>query len=88
VVVMTSNLGGEAPRERMGFAGAGSTPSPTAAEAATEELRRFFRPELLNRIDEIVAFRALDPADVGRIVAGALEELVSALARRHGVALR
>ena len=87
VVVMTSNLGGEATPEPMGFAAASPPPAARAAEAAAEALRRFFRPELLNRIDEVVAFHALPPAVVGRIVARVLEELATAVTRRHGVSL-
>jgi ATP-dependent Clp protease ATP-binding subunit ClpC len=71
VVVMTSNLGAGAAKRSLGF---------TAAEAAPDEERMFgaakaaFLPEFLNRIDEIVTFRALDAGQVraitGRIVDG------------------
>jgi ATP-dependent Clp protease ATP-binding subunit ClpC len=47
-----------------------------------------FRPELLDRVDEIVTFRALDPDDVEMIVGRALAELTSAMERRYGVRVR
>ena len=87
VVVMTSNLGGETPPLPMGFAAAGPSPAARAKDAAGEALRQFFRPELLNRIDEVVAFQALPAAEVGRIVGRVLEELAAAAARRHEVTL-
>ena len=42
----------------------------------------------MNRIDEIVTFRALDADDVEMIVGRALAELTSAVERRHGVRVR
>ena len=47
-----------------------------------------FRLELVNRIDEIVGFRALAAADVEMIVGRALAELTSAVQRRHGARVR
>ena len=59
VIVMTSNLGSEAITRR----GAGIGFGPGSAEADEEAIRRplrdHFRPEFLNRIDEIVVFRQL-----------------------------
>jgi len=47
-----------------------------------EALRATFRPEFLNRIDEIVTFRALSPADIEQIVEIQLKELRRRLAER------
>ncbi len=48
----------------------------------------FFRPEFLNRIDEIVRFRSLTEADIGRIVGIQLRHLAARLAvRRLGLAV-
>ncbi|HEV8480724.1 MAG TPA: ATP-dependent chaperone ClpB [Candidatus Eisenbacteria bacterium] len=62
LVIMTSNVGsaiiqdlGEAERETM-------------VRRVQDELRNFFRPEFLNRIDEIVIFHALSEKEIGRIV--------------------
>jgi len=71
VIVMTSNLGSEAITRR--GAGLGFTAGGTeAAEEARREqvlrpLREHFRPEFLNRIDEIVVFRQLTGEQLRRI---------------------
>jgi ATP-dependent Clp protease ATP-binding subunit ClpA len=44
--------------------------------------------DLLSRVDEIVAFRDLDPDDVERIVGRDLAEVASAVERRHGIRVR
>ena len=83
VVVMTSNLG-TVTRHAPGFV----APGPSDTHPAAPDLRGVFRLELVNRIDEIVAFRALDADDVEMIVGRALAELTSAVERRHGVRVR
>jgi ATP-dependent Clp protease ATP-binding subunit ClpB len=72
VVVMTSNP-----------AAARGTAAPSE-----EELRKVFGLGLLNRLDEIVYFRDLDPDDVEMIVGRALADLTSAVERRHSVRVR
>jgi ATP-dependent Clp protease ATP-binding subunit ClpA len=86
VVIMTSNLASRAILER---ARAGSSdPSEPGREqqldrelerAVDEALARQFRPEFLNRIDEVIRFRPLRPADLQRIVRLQLAELASLL---------
>ncbi|MEU9339242.1 ATP-dependent Clp protease ATP-binding subunit [Streptomyces sp. NPDC048290] len=71
VVVMTSNLGSEAISRSGGGIGFGAG-GPDADEEARRErvlrpLRDHFRPEFLNRIDEIVAFRRLTPEQLRQI---------------------
>jgi ATP-dependent Clp protease ATP-binding subunit ClpC len=95
IFVMTSNLGGSTPKGRPGFPDHASGPPPavsgddTALEAAAlEAARGFFRPELLNRIDEVVVLRHLSEADVREIAARSLHALASSLRERHGVELR
>ncbi|MBG0851309.1 ATP-dependent Clp protease ATP-binding subunit [Streptomyces spinoverrucosus] len=71
VIVMTSNLGSEAITRRgagIGF-GAGGTEADEEArrEQILRPLREHFRPEFLNRIDEIVYFRQLTPDQLHRI---------------------
>lgn len=73
VVIMTSNVGATTLRKQktLGFA------APTDVEKAeyekmkdniTEELRRTFRPEFLNRIDEVIVFHPLSKEHIKRIV--------------------
>lgn len=88
IVVMTSNLGGAPPSVRAGFAG-GSEPEPSArSRRPTSDLRKFFRPELLNRIDETITFRHLDEGDVTRIARPLLASIVTKVREAHGVVLK
>jgi ATP-dependent Clp protease ATP-binding subunit ClpB len=79
VVIMTSNLG-SAEIQRLG-ARAGADLGEVR-EAALEHLRAAFRPEFLNRVDEVVVFRPLGREDVGRIVEIQLGRLRTLLAER------
>ena len=56
VIIMTSNLGAEA----LLAATKGGRPVEEVRESLMASVRRHFRPEFLNRIDEIVLFRGLD----------------------------
>jgi ATP-dependent Clp protease ATP-binding subunit ClpC len=60
----------------------------TATSAPLDEIRRFFQPELLDRIDEQVVFRALRPEDALRIAKPLLDEFIDTIRREHGVVLR
>jgi ATP-dependent Clp protease ATP-binding subunit ClpC len=86
IFIMTSNLGTSPVRERPGFAG-GDPADERPETIALEEVRRFFRPELLNRIDEQVIFRPLGPEDAARIVKPMLQDIVDSVRRQHGVVL-
>ena len=74
VLIMTSNLGSDLITRRggpLGFAGraasSGSGPQDGMQEQLLRRLRESFRPEFLNRIDEIVVFRQLDQAELRQI---------------------
>ncbi|MDQ0584326.1 ATP-dependent Clp protease ATP-binding subunit [Streptomyces rishiriensis] len=71
VIVMTSNLGSEAITRRGAGIGFGSGGAEADEEARREQilrpLREHFRPEFLNRIDEIVVFRQLTGEQLRRI---------------------
>ncbi|MET9683567.1 ATP-dependent Clp protease ATP-binding subunit [Streptomyces coeruleorubidus] len=71
VIVMTSNLGSEAITRRGGSVGFASGGADADEEARREQilrpLREHFRPEFLNRIDEIVVFRQLSTEQLRRI---------------------
>ena len=79
VVIMTSNLASQAILEHVR-----RDPGPeadAALEAAVDNaLARQFRPEFLNRIDEVIRFRPLAAADLERIVRLQLAELAALLA--------
>jgi ATP-dependent Clp protease ATP-binding subunit ClpA len=82
VVIMTSNLASRAILESARRGGVDS-PSPEAEraleEAVDQALSRQFRPEFLNRIDEVIRFRPLGPQDLQRIVRLQLAELAALL---------
>ncbi|MGY4743091.1 ATP-dependent Clp protease ATP-binding subunit [Streptomyces sp. ATMOS53] len=71
VIVMTSNLGSEAITRRGAGIGFGSGGTDADEEARREQilrpLREHFRPEFLNRIDEIVVFRQLTSEQLRQI---------------------
>ncbi|WP_406722120.1 ATP-dependent Clp protease ATP-binding subunit [Streptomyces althioticus] len=71
VIVMTSNLGSEVITRRgatLGFATGGAEADEEARrEQILRPLREHFRPEFLNRIDEIVVFRQLTPEELRQI---------------------
>jgi ATP-dependent Clp protease ATP-binding subunit ClpC len=85
VFVMTSNLGAGPGRQPMGFPADGR-PVVSGGDAANE-IQRFFRPELLNRVDEVISFQPLGRDAAGRILRPLLESLTTAVARQHGVEL-
>src|SRR3989475_936153 len=76
VIIMTSNIGSQV---ITGYAGA----HETMRERVLDALREHFRPEFLNRIDDIVVFHALSRADVRKIVDLQLARLEARLADRH-----
>ncbi|MFY1679446.1 ATP-dependent Clp protease ATP-binding subunit [Streptomyces sp. WMMC905] len=78
VVVMTSNLGSDVIGRRGAGIGFGSGGSDADEEARRDQvlrpLREHFRPEFLNRVDEIVVFRRLDGEQLRRITTLLLED--------------
>jgi ATP-dependent Clp protease ATP-binding subunit ClpC len=69
VIIMTSNIGSNVLTHPLGF-----TSDTDAADAERtekrllDELRKAFRPEFLNRVDEIIVFRSLTREQLGQIV--------------------
>ncbi len=88
IIIMTSNVGSEHLKavSRIGFSAenvAASLEEGDYREKAMEALRRSFRPEFLNRIDEIIVFNPLRRADIGKIVDIQLSLIERRLAERH-----
>jgi ATP-dependent Clp protease ATP-binding subunit ClpB len=81
VVIMTSNLGSPV------IAALPDHPSEDAEASAREEvmgeLRRHFRPEFLNRVDDVILFHRLDLAQIERIVTMQLRQLEARLEGRR-----
>jgi ATP-dependent Clp protease ATP-binding subunit ClpB len=80
VLIMTSNIGSSA------IAATGARAGDAAYEAmkreVTDALRDHFRPEFLNRVDEVIVFHALTDADLGQIVGLLLDDLDRRLAEQ------
>ncbi|MFN2389522.1 MAG: ATP-dependent Clp protease ATP-binding subunit [Actinomycetota bacterium] len=70
VIIMTSNLGTQDLRKpAMGFGQAGAELTyERMKERVTEDLKRHFRPEFLNRVDEVIVFHELSKPEVKSIV--------------------
>jgi ATP-dependent Clp protease ATP-binding subunit ClpB len=80
VIIMTSNIGSQLILE---MRGADERTYQRMREQVLDALRRQFRPEFLNRVDEIVVFRALTEAELAKIVEIQLEGLRKRLAERR-----
>lgn len=78
IVIMTSNLGSQFLLEQ-----GGGVISESTKESVLTELRRHFRPEFLNRIDETVIFKPLDLEDIEKIVVLLLADLNRTLDERR-----
>ncbi|MEU0522277.1 ATP-dependent chaperone ClpB [Streptomyces niveus] len=85
VIIMTSNIGSS---HLLDGATSGGEIRPEARELVTAELRGHFRPEFLNRVDDIVLFKPLGLDQIERIVELQFNELRERLGeRRIGVDL-
>ncbi len=77
VIVMTSNLGSHEIQRLQG------QDSDIIKTAVMAEVKDHFRPEFINRVDEIVVFHALDSANIRSIAAIQLQRLKDRLAARE-----
>ena len=81
ILIMTSNIGSQ---RILGYRGAfDGSDYERMKETVLEELRHFFRPEFLNRVDEIIVFHGLSEDHLMQIVEIQLERLRARLAERH-----
>lgn len=85
LLVMTSNIGSKVIEKGGGGLGFDFTNNSQDASytrirnLVSEELKQFFRPEFLNRLDEIIVFRQLDKAEVKQIADILLRQVFSRL---------
>jgi ATP-dependent Clp protease ATP-binding subunit ClpC len=87
VIIMTSNVGStrayEKRRDSLGFSTSAEVREEEQIERRLrEELKRTFRPEFLNRIDEVIIFHRLPEASLHQVVDKMLADLRSRLAER------
>jgi ATP-dependent Clp protease ATP-binding subunit ClpB len=83
LVIMTSNLGSHWILELGDREGASERAHEEMERHVQEAVREHFRPEFLNRVDEIVVFHALTRADIRKIVDLHVESLRKMLAERE-----
>jgi ATP-dependent Clp protease ATP-binding subunit ClpC len=86
VLIMTSNLGTEYVNQSgtLGFLGSMEEGDHGNREKIEKALKGTFRPEFLNRIDEVIVFSSLSKEDMERIVALQMEDIQSRLSD-HGL---
>lgn len=91
IIILTSNLGAEKMRHEAALGFNARTKSEAEGvenlhkenrEAALEALDRMMRPELINRFDGVIVFRALSRAEVGKIFDLLIEDLRTRLSRK------
>ena len=89
IIIMTSNIGSEYAAEmgKLGFAGAEEDTQGRKEQDMREKIRkaleRYFRPEFLNRLDEVIIFSSLSRAVVEHIVLMQMERVAARMASRE-----
>jgi ATP-dependent Clp protease ATP-binding subunit ClpC len=94
IIVMTSNIGAETIKQErsIGFGALGDEPEEALCsydemrDILLEELRHIFRPEFLNRVDNVIVFHALTREQIAQIVDLELEKVEARLAE-HAITL-
>jgi ATP-dependent Clp protease ATP-binding subunit ClpB len=80
IIIMTSNMGSQ---ELLDGIGADGSILPECEEAVMNEVRGHFRPEFLNRLDEIILFKPLTKENIGGIIKILMADLNKRLADRE-----
>jgi ATP-dependent Clp protease ATP-binding subunit ClpC len=93
LLIMTSNIGSKVIEKGGGSLGFDFAENATDAQytrirsLVNEELKQYFRPEFLNRLDEIIVFRQLSKDEVKSIGDILLKEVYGRLQEQHGIIL-
>ncbi len=92
VIIMTSNIGAGSILEpsRLGFRTETDEKSryEDMRRRVTDEVKRLFRPELINRIDDILVFHALEKRHIEKIVELQFSQIAERMKKTIGVSLR
>ncbi|MCY4640786.1 MAG: AAA family ATPase [Chloroflexi bacterium] len=84
VVILTSNLGGGSRQQEMGLVRTRSESERSGLVRSVEgALKRTFRPEFLNRLDDVIVFEPLTESEIARIADLMLDEVRERLAERQ-----
>jgi ATP-dependent Clp protease ATP-binding subunit ClpC len=79
IIVMTSNVGAKAisdGKPSLGFGIDVVSPDTAARSAVMAELKKTFRPEFLNRVEDVIVFRRLTREEVKKIASGMVEAVL------------
>ncbi|MDD6348123.1 MAG: ATP-dependent Clp protease ATP-binding subunit [Lachnospiraceae bacterium] len=91
-IIMTSNVGAQSivDSKRLGFAAGDDAEQDYRAmkDRVMTEVKRLFKPEFLNRIDEIIVFRPLSPKEVEDVASLLLKDLTARAASGLGLTLK
>lgn len=79
IIIMTTNAGSEFKSNALGF---GADDTVTLADNVDKSLKSHFRPEFLNRIDEIVSFKPLTKEELRKIIDLMLKNISKKLAQK------
>lgn len=82
IIIMTSNAGSGDPIVNVGFGTTKSTPN-----SVVDKLTKYFKPEFLNRFDDIIEFNALTKENLDQIVSLMLEKVDQTL-QENGMSLK
>ena len=91
IIIMTSNAGAQSIIEpkKLGFASGSDEKADYnyMKDSVMEEVKRIFKPEFLNRIDETLVFRALNKQDMKKIVTIMMTELITRAKEQMGLTI-
>ncbi|HQO27797.1 MAG TPA: AAA family ATPase [Candidatus Pacearchaeota archaeon] len=91
IIVMTSNIGSEYIQEAgpLGFGvGQNESEQRQMEEKVNEALKEYFRPEFLNRLDDIIVFNYLGSQEISQIVDLELDKVAQRLRQAKGVEVK
>ena len=92
IIIMTSNAGASRIMEpkRLGFGAVEDEKADyeTMKSNVMEELKHMFKPEFLNRIDDIIVFHALNKEDISKIIDIMLKEISSRVFEQMAITIK
>ncbi len=79
IIIMTTNAGTEFKSNAMGF---GADYNVQLADNVQKSLKQFFKPEFLNRIDDIVTFKPLEKEELRKIIDLFLKDIINKISEK------
>jgi ATP-dependent Clp protease ATP-binding subunit ClpC len=87
IIILTSNAGAEVIKRQttLGFAAMGQNQADNSAikEKINEAAKKYFKPEFLNRLDDLVVFRMLEKTELAKIVDLEVSKVVTRLKKKN-----